>query len=196
MSKYTTELRYIDKNDIFDFDFTMYGEDATIQAQHKQEFIDRFYNYYFFDEINGDSVNEFNRWLEHTIDEWLPLFNDLYAKQKDLMSKDLLNKIRNYSGNSNGNYGKILNTSYVNNSTYLDTAQTPIVEGTNYATTKENDTSSKNDAESGNTTTTMQTSETETKELPIEVWKQYYENFKDLDMELIRKFKKCFLLIY
>ena len=196
MSKYTTELRYIDKSEIFDFDFTMYGEDATIQAQHKQEFIDRFYNYYFFDEINGDSVNEFNRWLEKTMSEWLPLFNEYYAKQKDLMDKDLLNKIRNYSGNSSGNYGKILATSYANNSVYLDTAQTPVNVQSDYATTKESDASSKQDNESGNTATTMQVSETETKELPLEVWKQYYENFKDLDMELIRKFKKCFMLIY
>ena len=197
MSKYTTELRYIPKADIFDFDFTMYGVDETAQTLHKQSFIDRFYKYYYFDEINGDTLNEFNRWLEKVMNEYLPLFNNLYAKQEGLMSGDLLNKVRTLSRTTKVVVDDDTTGSNTYSSKFLDTPNTPY--GTTedqYATNITNDNGSSESHRDSTNEGTEGISETETKELPLEIWRQYYEYYKDLDMELIEKFKECFMLIY
>ena len=197
MSKFTTELRFIPKNDIFDFDFEMYGATDEAKALHKQEFIDRFYKYYFFDEINGDTLNEFNRWCERTINEWLPLFNKRYAEQESLMTNNLINKVRSFARTTHDTYAKSNSGSNSNTNRFLDTPQMPLGQTEdNYATNISKDSGSYSGSDSGVGDGTESVSENETMKLPLEVWNDYYKYYRDLDMELIRKFKECFYVIY
>lgn len=197
MSKYTTELRFIDKSEIFDFDFEMYGEDDETKALHKQEFIDRFYTYYYFDEINGDTLNEFNRWCERTMAEWLPLFNERFAKQKSLMSQNLLNRVRSFTGTTEDEYERASSGENSGRDAYLDTPQTPLgTQEDDYATSINKSSSSFDNSDDGTSSSTTNVNESVTMKLPLEVWNDYYKYFKDLDMELIRKFKECFYVIY
>lgn len=199
-SEYTTKLANIDKSDIFDFDFTLYGSTTSEAAAHKTAFIDRFYKYFYFKEINGDSVYAFNRRLEEVMAEWLDRFNVLFKEQETSMTNRSLigRKVtsqKDIDGTIDDEFDTITNE---HTSKYLDTPQTPY----NASTEDKYATSINKDSDDTNTTnnrvidtTELKVDNIEDKSL-VENLDIVYKKYRDLDMELIRKFKDCFLKIY
>ena len=123
MSKYTIALYNIDKASIFDFDFTLYGEDSEAQAEHKTRFIDRFYDYYYFNEINADNVEGFNRLLQRKMAEVLERYNYLFEKATPILDDSLID------------YKRTIERSDTIHDKFLDTPSVPLGQTTDdYAT--------------------------------------------------------------
>ena len=201
MAIYTENLYNIDKSDIFDFDFTLYGADATEQAQHKQAFIDRFYKYYYFKEINGDTIYAFNRRLEEVMNEWLAKFNVLFSHQKYIEENvsDLIQKRRSHNITNTGTITDEFDTiTNERTSKYLDTPQTPYnaTDEDDYATSINKDSNDVNTTNERTLDTLQENVELEDDVPVVEGLDLVYKKYHDLDMDLIKKFKSCFLMIY
>lgn len=200
MSKYTIALNEIDVAELFDFSFTLWGSDASEEALHKSDFIDRFYKYYYFKEISADSVYAFNRRLESVMNEWLPRFNKLYEEQATLVNGRALNsKLRHRVTDNDGTIDDEFDTiTNEHENRYLDTPQTPL----NSSATDEYATSINKDKQDVNTTnnrtidTTQDETITEEDKPLVDSLDDIYKKYHDLDMDFIRKFNNCFLKIY
>lgn len=199
-SVYTTRLCNLEASEIFDFDFTLYGADSAEQTAHKTMFLDRFYKYYYFKEINGDSVYAFNRRLEETMAEWLDRFNVLYQQQSTLLAnRDLISKKRSTKTTNSGTITDEFDT-ITNEHTgkFLDTPQVPYnAQNTDqYATSINTDTNDVNTTTERELDTEQDVDVLEEDSTLVESLDIAYKKYHDLDMDLIRKFKDCFLKIY
>ena len=199
-SEYTTKLANIDVNDIFDFEFEMYGADDTEKAQHKANFIDRFYKYYYFREVNADTLFGFNRRLEEIMNEWLPRFNFLFEKQSNVVeNEDIFKKTRVETKGITGTISDTFDTiTNEHTSKFLDTPQSPYgsTDVDKYATSLSKDNNDVNTTNERELDTLETINHGEQDNIPIENLDVMYKKYHDLDMDLIRKFKDCFLKIY
>lgn len=173
MAKYTMTLYEVGKDNIFNFDFTLYGEDATAQAEHKQIFIDRFYNYYYFNEINADNIEGFNRLLQRKISEVLNRYNLLFEKSSDILDGSLTN------------YTRTIERSDTLKDTFLDTPSVPLGETQDEYATNIRNVGSENEINE-----TFQNND------KVSTYDRLYKLYKDLDEKLIKEFEKCFLMIF
>lgn len=201
MSKYTIALYEIDKSDIFDFSFTMYGVDSASSLAHKQSFIDRFYDYYYFNEINADNIAGFNRMLRRTIALVLDRYNQLFEKASSIIQGSLTDYTREVTENVDRatESERTMESSDNAESKFLDTPSVPLGQSVdNYATNITKDTASKesSDALSSSDDVDRTLSETYQAKDKLETYEKYLEAYKDLDEELIKEFKNCFLLVY
>ena len=201
MGKYTIALYEIDKQEIFDFDFTMYGADATAQAQHKQSFINRFYDYYYFNEINSENVAGFNRMLQRTMSLVLERYNKLYEKASSLIVGSLTDFTRSLTEDTSKTRedSRTLNEDGSFNSRFLDTPSVPLGQSQdNYATNITKDTSSKETSDSieGSEDVGRTLEETFQTQDKVGTYEKLLKSYKDLDEQLIKEFKKCFMLVY
>ena len=173
MSKYTIALYNIPKTDIFNFDFTLYGEDETAQDEHKEKFIDRFYDYYYFNEINADNVEGFNRLLQRKIAEVLERYNYLFEKATPILDGSLVD------------YERTIERTDTIHDKFLDTPSVP------FGTTTDQYATNIRDVDNGSDVTeTFQNND------KIRTFDSLYKYYKDLDEKLIKEFEKCFLMIY
>lgn len=173
MAKYTMTLYEVGKDNIFDFDFTLYGEDETEQAEHKQVFIDRFYNYYYFNEINADNVEGFNKMLERKMAEVLERYNYLFEKATPILEDSLVD------------YTRSIERSDTLHDKFLDTPSVPLGE-----TTDEYATNIRDVANGSEISETFQNND------KISTFDRLYKYYKDLDEKLIKEFERCFLMIF
>lgn len=173
MSKYTIALNEIDKTEIFTFDFTLYGEDASAQAQHKSDFIDRFYAYYYFNEINADNVEGFNKLLERKMSEVLNRYNYLFEKSSDILDGSLTD------------YKRTIEREDTLKDTFLDTPSVPLGQTQDEYATNIRNVGSENEINE-----TFQNND------KVSTYDRLYKLYKDLDEKLIKEFEKCFLMIY
>ena len=109
MSKYTTELRYLIEND-FDIGLKNYPIfDENYRALLNQKII----NHYYFREIGMETAELFKRYLNTTMNEIMPYYNQLYKSEllefnpfynvdKTIVSDKNNNSVSDFIGNTTG----------------------------------------------------------------------------------------------
>lgn len=201
MSKYTIQLCNIDKDDIFNFPFTLYGADAPSAQAHKTDFINRFYDYYYFHEINADNVEGFNRMLRKYVALVVPRYNKLFEKATPLLDGSLVSYTRalTEAKEKEGQDTRLTDDALTTRSTFLDTPSTPIGQDPDdYATNITRDLSNRQTSDNigRNEDENRTLEETYQAQGKVDVYEKLLDTYKDLDEQLIKEFKKCFLLIY
>lgn len=89
---YDFDLSRIDKKienarpQIFSFDYPMYG-DATDKTRLETKILSHYYNY----NINCNSVQQWQMHLKNTLNEIMPRYIQLWAKQEELINADITN---------------------------------------------------------------------------------------------------------
>lgn len=109
MSKYTTELRYLIEND-FDIGLKNYPIfDENYRVLLNQKII----NHYYFREIGMETAELFKRYLNTTMNEIMPYYNQLYKSEllefnpfynvdKTIVSDKNNNSVSDFIGNTTG----------------------------------------------------------------------------------------------
>lgn len=197
MSNYTIPLYAIDKGDIFDFSFVMYGVNEQAQLLHKQNFIDRFYAYYYFNEINSDNVEAFNRMLERKMALVLERYNKLYEKASELISGSLTNYERQIIENKTREDSRTIGEEGALTNKFLDTPSVPLGQTIDdYATSITQDSTTKDTTDEIEGSEDRTLNETYQNQPKVDVYEKFIKAYKDLDEELIKEFKHCFMLVY
>lgn len=148
MAKYTIELRtiYEDTNfKLFDFEYDLY--DNNIKPLFEQ----KFFEYFYFDEIGQSTIQRFKHMLKSKLHMIMPYYKQLYETELRcndidfMLNKDLTETfVREIENNSNGNTS--INSSGSNNNTNLslhsDTPQSKLaLEIEKYMSSGDKDTS-------------------------------------------------------
>ena len=86
MSTYTIDIYTLLKNPnfkLFDFNYSFYDE------QHKEEFEEKFINYYMFNEIGFESVKRFKHYLKEKLNRIAPYYEQLYKTELRCLEGDI-----------------------------------------------------------------------------------------------------------
>lgn len=109
MSKYTTELRYLIEND-FDIGLKNY---PIFDENYRELLNQKIINHYYFREIGMETAELFKRYLNTTMSEIMPYYNQLYKSEllefnpfynvdKTLVSDKNNNSVSDFIGNTTG----------------------------------------------------------------------------------------------
>lgn len=162
MAKYTIELRtiYEDTNfKLFDFEYDLY--DNNIKPLFEQ----KFFEYFYFDEIGQPTIQRFKHMLKSKLHMIMPYYKQLYETELRcndidfMLNKDLIETfVREIENNSNGNTS--INSSGSNNNTNLslhsDTPQSKLaLEIEKYMSSGDKDTSNSNYNDSNTSTNNL-----------------------------------------
>ena len=86
MATYTIDTYTIIKNPnfkLFDFNYSFYDE------QHKEEFEEKFINYYMFNEIGFETVKRFKHYLKEKLNRIAPYYEQLYKTELRCLEGDI-----------------------------------------------------------------------------------------------------------
>ena len=195
-TKYTLGLWEIPIEKLFDFDFLLYGDTESYHP-HKDKFIQSFYNYWYFEEINAETIEAFNLKLKRKITEYIDTYNELYEQK----AKIFVENGKLYSTISNTNYTADIKETKAHTkdeteaNVYQDTPMTNL-SNTNYATSKNNNDKNTNQNENNTFIATNGEMHDEQKMTPFEFYDMIVKRYQDLDISFIKKFEECFLMIY
>ena len=109
MSKYTTELRYIIENN-FDIGLKNY---PIFDENYRELLNQKIINHYYFREIGMETAELFKRYLNTTMNEIMPYYNQLYKSEllefnpfynvdKNIVSDKNNNSVYDFIGNTTG----------------------------------------------------------------------------------------------
>lgn len=109
MSKYTTELRYLIEND-FDIGLKNY---PIFDENYRELLNQKIINHYYFREIGMETAELFKRYLNATMNEIMPYYNQLYKSEllefnpfynvdKTIVSDKNNNSVSDFIGNTTG----------------------------------------------------------------------------------------------
>lgn len=109
MSKYTTELRYLIEND-FDIGLKNY---PIFDENYRELLNQKIINHYYFREIGMETAELFKRYLNTTMNEIMPYYNQLYKSEllefnpfynvdKNIVSDKNNNSVSDFIGNTTG----------------------------------------------------------------------------------------------
>lgn len=109
MSKYTTELRYLIEND-FDIGLKNY---PIFDENYRKLLNQKIINHYYFREIGMETAELFKRYLNTTMNEIMPYYNQLYKSEllefnpfynvdKTIVSDKNNNSVSDFIGNTTG----------------------------------------------------------------------------------------------
>lgn len=109
MSKYTTELRYLIEND-FDIGLKNY---PIFDENYRELLNQKIINHYYFREIGMETAELFKRYLNTTMNEIMPYYNQLYKSEllefnpfynvdKTIVSDKNNNSVSDFIGNTTG----------------------------------------------------------------------------------------------
>lgn len=109
MSKYTTELRYIIENN-FDIGLKNY---PIFDENYRELLNQKIINHYYFREIGMETAELFKRYLNTTMNEIMPYYNQLYKSEllefnpfynvdKNIVSDKNNNSVSDFIGNTTG----------------------------------------------------------------------------------------------
>ena len=109
MSKYTTELRYLIEND-FDIGLKNY---PIFDENYRELLNQKIINHYYFREIGMETAELFKRYLNTTMNEIMPYYNQLYKSEllefnpfynvdKNIVSDKNNNSVYDFIGNTTG----------------------------------------------------------------------------------------------
>ena len=119
MSKYTLELRYIDRTyKVFNFEYDFYVDSDVI----KNKFEEKFINEYYFNEIGMETVARFQHRLKTRLNKIMPHYKQLYQTELEakninfLLNKDLVETFeRSLESDSNSLNDLTVSNTGVNN---------------------------------------------------------------------------------
>ena len=86
LATYTIDIYTLLKNPnfkLFDFNYSFYDE------QHKQEFEEKFINYYMFNEIGFETVKRFKHYLKEKLNRIAPYYEQLYKTELRCLEGDI-----------------------------------------------------------------------------------------------------------
>ena len=86
MATYTIDIYTLLKNPnfkLFDFNYSIYDE------QHKEEFEEKFINYYMFNEIGFETVKRFKHYLKEKLNRIAPYYEQLYKTELRCLEGDI-----------------------------------------------------------------------------------------------------------
>ena len=86
LATYTIDIYTLLKNPnfkLFDFNYSFYDE------QHKEEFEEKFINYYMFNEIGFESVKRFKHYLKEKLNRIAPYYEQLYKTELRCLEGDI-----------------------------------------------------------------------------------------------------------
>ena len=86
MATYTIDIYTLLKNPnfkLFDFNYSFYDE------QHKEEFEEKFINYYMFNEIGFETVKRFKHYLKEKLNRIAPYYEQLYKTELRCLEGDI-----------------------------------------------------------------------------------------------------------
>ena len=86
MATYTIDIYTLlqdEKFKLFDFNYNFYDE------QHKQEFEEKFINYYMFNEIGFETVKRFKHYLKEKLNRIAPYYEQLYKTELRCLEGDI-----------------------------------------------------------------------------------------------------------
>lgn len=109
MSKYTTELRYLIENN-FDIGLKTY---PIFDENYRELLNQKIINHYYFREIGMETAELFKRYLNTTMNEIMPYYNQLYKSEllefnpfynvdKNIVSDKNINSVSDFIGNTTG----------------------------------------------------------------------------------------------
>lgn len=216
MANYTLELRQIVEScnyNLFDFDYNLYDND------HKEEFEQKFIDYFYFDEIGFKTVEIFKHRLRTKLNIIYPYYRQLYETELRCLDVDfMLNKDlkETYIRESKNLHESNLNSNNVSNDKSnseglginSDTPQSSVDDIEKYMSSatknKMNNTSVSNDELNSNSTNNSQSSEktellsqgnigvTSSAEL-LSKWRGILLN---IDLMIFEELRELFMLIY
>ena len=117
MASYTVDIYTLLKDTnfkVFDFNYNFYDE------QHKEEFEEKFINYYMFNEIGFETVVRFKHYLKEKLNRIAPYYEQLYKTELRCLEGDIdfmLNKDLHETINVTGNNTSNVTTNDSNTST-------------------------------------------------------------------------------
>lgn len=117
MSKYTTELRYLIEND-FDIGLKNY---PIFDENYRELLNQKIINHYYFREIGMETAELFKSYLNTTMNEIMPYYNQLYKSEllefnpfynvdKSIVSDKNNNSVYDFIGNTTGKNQQIADT--------------------------------------------------------------------------------------
>ena len=86
LATYTIDIYTLLKNPnfkLFDFNYSFYDE------QHKEEFEEKFINYYMFNEIGFETVKRFKHYLKEKLNRIAPYYEQLYNTELRCLEGDI-----------------------------------------------------------------------------------------------------------
>ena len=86
LATYTIDIYTLLKNPnfkLFDFNYSFYDE------QHKEEFEEKFINYYMFNEIGFETVKRFKHYLKEKLNRVAPYYEQLYKTELRCLEGDI-----------------------------------------------------------------------------------------------------------
>lgn len=215
-SKYTLQLYYIYKDDIynlFDQPYNLYNNEL------KPYFEEKFFQHFMFYEIGFDNINIFKQHLISTLNDIYPKYKQLYETEIRCQNIDfMLNKdlkesyIRKLNGESEGNSQATSTSDNTSNSNDLsianDTPQNKIDDLDKYMTSasKSNSNSTNNSTSNANNTIKNKSNNTEEYELIsqgnigvtssaelLEKWRNVLIN---IDLMIFKELENLFLFVF
>ena len=204
MATYTIDLFTLlqdEKFKLFDFNYNFYDE------QHKQEFEEKFINYYMFNEIGFETVMRFKHFLKEKLNRIAPYYKQLYQTELRCMKDDIdfmlnkdLRETETIKGNNKSSNTTNANSSTLNKESYLDNgnASLDLSEGnmTGISSSEGNGITNSSQEDSNDQTRTLLSQGnigiTSSAEL-LEKWRSVLIN---IDEMIIEECRDLFMMIY
>ena len=210
MSKYTTTIKNLIDNN-FDFQMTSY---PIFDENYRNTLNQNILNHYYESEIGFETASLFRFYLNQTLNEIMPYYNELYKIQKEVL-KNATNNVnltetlqRDTSTTTNSN--STSNNNGINNSknVFLDTPQGDLYKGdiddTNYATnvtwnknnTSNNITDNSASSGTGNENYIKTIIGNNGNKYSVELLQQAKDNLMNIDLMIINDLNDLFMGIY
>lgn len=210
MSKYTTTIKNLIDNN-FDFKMTSY---PIFDENYRNTLNQNILNHYYENEIGFETASLFRFYLNQTLNEIMPYYNELYKIQKEVL-KNATNNVnltetlkRDTSTTTNSNSTSNNNGENNSKNVFLDTPQGDLYKGdidsTNYATNvtwnKNNTSSNITDNSKSNGTGIENYVKTvignNGNKYNIELLQQVKDNIMNIDLMIINDLNNLFMGIY
>lgn len=210
MSKYTITIKNLIDNH-FDFKMTSY---PIFDENYRNTLNQNILNHYYESEIGLETASLFRFYLNQTLNEIMPYYNELYKIQKEVL-KNATNNVnltetlqRDTSTTTNSN--STSNNNGINNSknVFLDTPQGDLYKGdiddTNYATnvtwnknnTSNNITDNSASSGTGNENYIKTIIGNNGNKYSVELLQQVKDNLMNIDLMIINDLNNLFMGIY
>lgn len=210
MSKYTITIKNLIDNH-FDFKMTSY---PIFDENYRNTLNQNILNHYYESEIGFETASLFRFYLNQTLNEIMPYYNELYKIQKEVL-KNATNNVnltetlqRDTSTTTNSN--STSNNNGINNSknVFLDTPQGDLYKGdiddTNYATnvtwnknnTSNNITDNSASSGTGNENYIKTIIGNNGNKYSVELLQQAKDNLMNIDLMIINDLNDLFMGIY
>lgn len=212
MSKYTTQLRWVveeAQGNIPYSEYTRYtpytykklglSEYPIFEESYRQILNDKIIDHFFFREIGFETVAQFQWYMRRTMQEIMPMFNELYiahAKIDDPLNNLSRSWKESWDTNIDGSSEETANNRNVYQDTpmsLLDNTTTPTVQGLDYATNVTYDDNVVGVENSNHNYGWRVHDEVGRNKSQAELMKEYLDMFVNIDVKVIEELETLFM---